>query len=255
MRMCVVFIYHFSIFLMIVSFLAALGKRVATRGTSPHLHLLHHRVIYIPNMPYYCCEWRLDEQQSVKVSNKSRVAFRHAAQKQNVYRGVSLSPPQFMKFCECLRIMDRYDPKRFTCELGEDTYLEKFHKSIRLSVRSHDSRVDFRFFRFHMDSWAYYIKKVHPQVLSFIRNGRSVADDIWTKQQHARGKRNVCNTTTTSSKSSTSTPTTERKSTVSRAPYHVEIEDGELWDNDNVSKGEDSISGQDLPEDCGVFVL
>lgn len=230
---------------------------------APHLYLLHHQVLDVlifDNMPYYCCQWSLDGQQSVKISNMGHVAFRHVALNRNVYRGVSLSPIQFAKFCDCLRIIDLNTPTRFMCELGKNATLEKVHNSIKLSVVSQkDSKIDCRFFRFHMDSWSQYIRHVHPKVLSFLRHGRSRTDDTGAKHndkawRHVRGQRHVLSANGRPSRPPPSAQEDRRKSTVSREAYDADIEDGELWDDDCVSEGKNSISGQDLPEDCAVFV-
>ena len=118
-------------------------------------------------MTFYIKSWQLTDLQSIHITNKDTLTFRHEAKRHGGYRGITIPISAINILKDFANIVER-DPHSFRMPLDGKVWIEHKQGNVKLSVLSTKREgVDYRFFRFNATSWKDFIKHILPQIISF----------------------------------------------------------------------------------------
>lgn len=119
-------------------------------------------------MSYYIQSWQLTDRQSIHITRKNTLTFRHEAKRHGCFRGITIPVHAVIVLKDFANIVQR-DPTSFRMPVDGKVWIEHKHGMIKLAVfSSKRDGVDYRFFRFTSNMWKDFIKHILPVIISFI---------------------------------------------------------------------------------------
>jgi hypothetical protein len=117
-------------------------------------------------LPKNAKRWSLNDRQFVQNSANRRITYRQIGGRH--YRGITLSPSQFR---EMDKAIESNDLKYFVSNLGHGIFFSHPRDDIFTLWKQSkkNPKVDVAFFRFDQPTWLHYLKEVHSQIKSLLR--------------------------------------------------------------------------------------
>ena len=136
-------------------------------------------------MTYYIRSWQLTDNQSIHITSKNTLTFRHEAKRHGCYRGISIPLSAVCLLRDFSDIVER-DPHSFRMPVDNKVWIEHKLDMVKLYVVSPKREgADHRFFRFNSNVWKDFIERILPHIISFVNDGSRATD---CRESHAHDK-------------------------------------------------------------------
>jgi len=138
------------------------------------------------NMPHYIRTWKLNDSQSIHITNSKKVVFRHLITNSGgKHRGVCISLDALPSLKDFADLIDNHKT-RMKIPLDQKVWI-KCDSTVKLYVCSPKREdIDYRFFRFSDVTWRNFTKEILPHMISFIKDGGHQADG--SRESHVNYK-------------------------------------------------------------------
>ena len=136
-------------------------------------------------MSYHIKSWQLTDNQTIHITCRNTITFRHEAKRHGCYRGISIPLSAVSILKDFATIVER-DPHYFRMPVDGKVWIEHKLDMVKLYVVSPKCQgVDYRFFRFTSNLWKDFIRHILPHIISFVKDGGCATDD---RKSHAHDK-------------------------------------------------------------------
>ena len=136
-------------------------------------------------MSYHIKSWQLTDNQTIHITSRNTLTFRHEAKRHGCYRGISIPLSAVNVLKDFANIVER-DPHSFRMPVDGKVWIEHKLDMVKLYVVSPKCEgVDYRFFRFTLNLWKDFIRHILPDIISFLKDGGCATDG---RKSHAHDK-------------------------------------------------------------------
>lgn len=136
-------------------------------------------------MSYHIKSWQLTDNQTIHITSRNTITFRHEAKRHGCYRGISIPLSALNILKDFVSIVER-NPHYFRMPVDGKVWIEQKLDMVKLYVVSPKCEgADYRFFRFTPNLWKDFIRHILPDIISFVKDGGCATDG---RKSHAHDK-------------------------------------------------------------------